>query len=269
MKSELGHLDIPEEIWKRLRPLLPKIKTNPLKGGRPRLDDRVAMAAIFYRVRTGIQWRYIPPMFGSKSTLHRRFQEWVAAGIFDKIEKEALKLYERTVKIRTKRMAADGSFARAPQRGAFTGPNPTDRGKRGIKRHILVDRRGAPVAFVIAPAGTHDSKLLFPNLRNFRILRNSKVLKPEILSLDKAYANNAIKDKLKKRNIRYRIPNKKNAKNPEWIAPLNPFRWTVERTFAWVNAFRAVKTCWEFKLKNYTALFQIAFAIILFRMSCK
>ncbi|MCD1182324.1 IS5/IS1182 family transposase, partial [Leptospira sp. Pond_2020] len=26
MKSELGHLDIPEEIWKRLRPLLPKIK---------------------------------------------------------------------------------------------------------------------------------------------------------------------------------------------------------------------------------------------------
>ncbi|MCD1182254.1 IS5/IS1182 family transposase, partial [Leptospira sp. Pond_2020] len=27
MKSELGHLDIPEEIWKRLRPLLPKIKT--------------------------------------------------------------------------------------------------------------------------------------------------------------------------------------------------------------------------------------------------
>ncbi|MCD1182481.1 hypothetical protein KQC08_01610, partial [Leptospira sp. Pond_2020] len=47
-------------------------------------------------------------------------------------------------------------------------------------------------SFVIAPAGTHDSKLLFPNLRNFRILRNSKVLKPEILSLDKAYANNAI-----------------------------------------------------------------------------
>ncbi|EMK22687.1 hypothetical protein LEP1GSC075_3489 [Leptospira interrogans str. Kito] len=44
-------------------------------------------------------------------------------------------------------------------------------------------------------------------------MRNSKVLKPEILSLDKAYANNAIKDKLKKRNIRYRIPNKKNAKN--------------------------------------------------------
>ncbi|EMJ62914.1 hypothetical protein LEP1GSC197_1359, partial [Leptospira interrogans serovar Pomona str. CSL4002] len=30
---------------------------------------------------------------------------------------------------------------------------------------------------MIAPAGTHDSKLLFPNLNKFRILRNSKVLK--------------------------------------------------------------------------------------------
>ncbi|EJO80374.1 IS5 family transposase [Leptospira interrogans serovar Canicola] len=119
---------------------------------------------------------------------------------------------------------------------------------------------------MIAPAGTHDSKLLFPNLNKFRILRNSKVLKPEILSLDKAYVSKTIKDKLKKRNIQYRIPNKKNAKNPEWIAPLNPFRWTVERIFAWFNAFRAIKTCWEFKLENYTALFQIAFAIILIRM---
>ncbi|EMO10146.1 transposase, IS4 family [Leptospira borgpetersenii str. Noumea 25] len=153
------------------------------------------------------------------------------------------------------------------QRGDFTGPNPTDRGKRGIKRHILVDRSGAPIAFVIASAETHDSKLLFPNLKRFRILRNSKVLKPEILSLDKAYATNEIKAKLKKDKIRYRIPNKKNAKNPERIVPLKPFRWTVERTFAWFNAFRGIKTCWEFKLENYTALFQLAFAFILFRMA--
>ncbi|EKR24615.1 hypothetical protein LEP1GSC087_1712 [Leptospira interrogans serovar Bataviae str. L1111] len=46
------------------------------------------MAAIFYRARTGVQWRYTPPMFGSKSTLHRRFQERVDAGVFDKIEKK-------------------------------------------------------------------------------------------------------------------------------------------------------------------------------------
>ncbi len=35
MKTELGRLDIPETIWKRLEPLLPKNKKNPSKGGRP------------------------------------------------------------------------------------------------------------------------------------------------------------------------------------------------------------------------------------------
>ncbi|UVA65552.1 transposase [Leptospira borgpetersenii] len=48
-------------MWKRLHPLLLKRNQNPHKVGRPRLDDRLAMAAIFYRVRTGVQWRYIPP----------------------------------------------------------------------------------------------------------------------------------------------------------------------------------------------------------------
>ncbi|EMM74944.1 hypothetical protein LEP1GSC038_0978 [Leptospira weilii str. 2006001855] len=132
MKTELGPLDIPEKIWRQLHPLLPKIKTNRLKGGRPRVEDRKVMAAIFYRVRTGVQWRYIPLMFGSKSTLHRRFQAWVAAGVFYKIEKEALKLYERSVKIRTKRMAADGSFAKAPK-GAFTGRTRRIGAKEGLK----------------------------------------------------------------------------------------------------------------------------------------
>lgn len=112
-------MDIPDEIWERIRPLLPKRKTRESQGGRPRLDDRVAMAAIFYRLKTGIAWRDMPPVFGTKSTLHRRFQEWVDAGIFDRIQKEALKLYEHKVKIRNKRMAMDGTQTRAP-RGGFS-----------------------------------------------------------------------------------------------------------------------------------------------------
>ena len=117
MKHELGHMDVPDDIWKKLQPILPKNKKDKSKGGRPRLDDRVAMAAIFYRLKTGISWRDMPPVFGTKSTLHRRFQEWVEAGVFDKIQKEALKLYERKIKIRNKRMAMDGTQTRAPKGG--------------------------------------------------------------------------------------------------------------------------------------------------------
>ncbi|EMY77106.1 transposase DDE domain protein [Leptospira weilii serovar Ranarum str. ICFT] len=75
------------------------------------------------------------------------------------------------------------------------------------------------------------------------------MLKPDILSLDKAYASKTIKSNLKKKNIQYRIPNKTNAKNPVFIPKLKPFRWIVERTFAWFNAFRAVKHAGNFKSK--------------------
>ncbi|HYG85825.1 MAG TPA: transposase [Azospirillum sp.] len=47
---------------------------------------------------------------------------------------------------------------------AGTGPNPTDRGKTGTKRHLLVDRRGTPLGLVLSPANRHDSKLLAATL---------------------------------------------------------------------------------------------------------
>lgn len=117
MTDDLGHMNVPDEIWEKLKKLLPKVKVDKSKGGRPRLEDRVAMAAIFYRLRNGIPWRQMPPQFGSKSTLHRRFQEWVELGIFDKIQAEALRLYESQIKIRNKRMAMDGSLSRSPKGG--------------------------------------------------------------------------------------------------------------------------------------------------------
>ena len=117
MNTDLGKFDVPEDLWKMIEPLIPKHEKIAYNGGRPRLDDRIALAGILYRIRTGISWRYLPPMFGTKSAVHRRFQEWVEAGVFDKIHKETLKFYDKKKGIRTKRMAADGSHARAPKGG--------------------------------------------------------------------------------------------------------------------------------------------------------
>ncbi len=44
--------------------------------------------------------------------------------------------------------------------GAETGPNPTDRGKAGTKRHLVVDRRGTPLGVRLSPANRHDSLML-------------------------------------------------------------------------------------------------------------
>jgi transposase len=56
--------DVPDALWRRIEPLLPPELPKP-KGGRPRVPDRVAMAGILYRLRTGCQWKAIPRVFGS------------------------------------------------------------------------------------------------------------------------------------------------------------------------------------------------------------
>ena len=74
---------IPDELWERIQPLLPPRKPHPLGCHRPRVDDRRAMDAIFFVLRTGCQWNALQDTgLCSSSSAHRRFQEWAAAGVF-------------------------------------------------------------------------------------------------------------------------------------------------------------------------------------------
>ena len=84
-----GGYSIPYELWERIKPLLPTEKPK-LRGGRPRLDDRRVMTAIFYVLRTGCQWKAIPRSLGAGSTVHDRFQKWIEAGVFEKLWKAGL-----------------------------------------------------------------------------------------------------------------------------------------------------------------------------------
>jgi transposase len=72
---------LPDELWQKVEPLLPKYRASR-KGGRPRLPLRQVMNGIFYVLRTGCQWKAAPPEFGSGSSLHRYFQAWVKRGVF-------------------------------------------------------------------------------------------------------------------------------------------------------------------------------------------
>ena len=60
--------DLTDAQWERLEPLIPAAKS----GGRPRtMDMRAAMNAIFYLLRTGCPWRYLPRgPFPPRSTVY-------------------------------------------------------------------------------------------------------------------------------------------------------------------------------------------------------
>src|SRR5215207_5110829 len=93
-----------------------------------------------------------------RSTVHRRFQQWVAAGIIDAIVRAMVGWYERSWGIDWEWQAADTKLLAAPLGGEATGPNPTDLGKSGTKRHLMVDGRGVPLAFHLSAANRHDLK---------------------------------------------------------------------------------------------------------------
>ena len=81
---------IPNELWERVHPLIPPPppKKNEDRPGRPRMDDKKAMNAIFYILRTGCQWKALPRSLGASSTVNDRFVEWRKAGVFERMWKD-------------------------------------------------------------------------------------------------------------------------------------------------------------------------------------
>jgi putative transposase len=72
MRSTKYPSDVTDEQWARIRRLLPVYP-----GGRPRTTDlRDVVDAVFYLLRTGCQWRYLPKDFPPKSTVWRYFGQW-------------------------------------------------------------------------------------------------------------------------------------------------------------------------------------------------
>jgi transposase len=82
------------------------------------------MGGIIYRLRTGCQWRAIPPAFGSGQTCHRRFQEWERQGVFETLFVCMLHHYDHRRGIQWRWGALDSVIVKAPKGGSHgTEPN--------------------------------------------------------------------------------------------------------------------------------------------------
>lgn len=75
-------IDLVEEIWQRLQPLLPTGK----RGGRPYSHDRrVIVEAIVYQRRSGCAWNALPLHFPAYQTVHDQLRNWQKSGIWAKV----------------------------------------------------------------------------------------------------------------------------------------------------------------------------------------
>jgi transposase len=116
--SEISGIDssyeIPDTLWNQISTfLVHKTKRKKKKTGRPRMDDRKAMTAIFYIARTGCQWKALPRSLGASSTVHDRFQEWRQDGVFKRMWIDSLQIYDEKVGINWKWLSMDGAITKA------------------------------------------------------------------------------------------------------------------------------------------------------------
>lgn len=110
---------IPDALWEQIEPLLPiPVETHPWGVHRPRVANRAAMDGIFFVLRTGCQWNALNGTgICSSSAAHRRFQEWVQAGVFEALWALGLETYDARLGIEWRWQAADGAMHKAPLGG--------------------------------------------------------------------------------------------------------------------------------------------------------
>jgi len=124
--------------------------------------------------------------------------------------------------------------------GAATGANPTDRGKRGVKRSLLTDGTGIPLALVIEGANRHDMKLLYATVDGLVIARPEPTQsQPQHLCLDAGYDYPAIREQVEAHDYLPHMRGRGQEKQEKIATPgFRARRWVVERTHSWLNRSR-------------------------------
>jgi len=256
---------LPDELWQRIEPILER-RYPPAVRGRPRTDLRRVLDGLIYRMRSGVQWEQLPREFGAKSTVHGWFQRFVEDGVLEEIWAALVAECDELGDVAWVWQAADGVLGKSRFDGDQRGPNPTDRGKQGTKKHLLVDQHGGPLAAVIAAANRNDHLLLEDTIDAIVIERPDPEDVIQHLCLDKAYDNKA-SDRVCAEagyvaHIR-RIGEEKLDTTGEKTHPAR--RWVVERTLAWLQRCRAILIRYDKKSANYKGLVQLASALLWYR----
>ena len=150
--------------------------------------------------------------------------------------------------------------------GEKTGRNPTDRGKRGVKRSLLTDGRGIPLGAVIDGANRNDHQLMRPTLEAIPVRRPTPTRRrPQHLCLDKGFDYDEPRAVAEEFGFTLHLRRRGEEAWAKRHARAKARRWVVERTHSWLNRLCAILIRWNKKPENYLALLHFAFGLIAWR----
>jgi putative transposase len=242
--------DLTEAQWALIEPHLPVYP-----GGRPRKTDlRQVVNAIFYVLRTGCQWRFLPKDFPPKSTVWRYFDEWRSDGTFELIHdllrkkvRAAAKPYSPRTSASVDSQSVDTSGG-GEQRGRDNAKNVD-----GRKRHVVVDSMGLLLAVLVTAANVDDAKAA---AEVFARLDGQPVSRVRRVYADSKYHNFALYGWVQE-HAAWELTIVRRPQDAEGWVRL-PIRWTVERTFAWLGKCRRLSKDRERSVLSSEAFIRLA-----------
>ena len=223
--------DVTDAQWALIESLLPP----PKPGGRPRSTDlREVVNAIFYILRTGCQWRYLPKDFPPKSTVFEYFSQWTRDGVMETIHdtlRTKVRAQEKPYSPRTS-ASVDSQSVDTTEGGEQRG---RDNAKNvdGRKRHIVVDSMGLLLAVLVTGADVDDAKAA---AELFSRLEGQPMSRVRRMYADSKYHNHSLYGWVAE-NVSWFLSIVRRPKEAKGWVTL-PIRWTVERTFAWLGKCR-------------------------------
>lgn len=250
MRTQSYPSDVTDAQWKLIERLIPVYP-----GGRPRTTDlRDVVDAVFYVLRTGCQWRYLPKDFPPQSTVWRYFDEWRYNGTLDTIH-DLLRTKVRSVE----KPDSPRTTASVDSQSVDTTSGGEQRGRDnaknvdGRKRHIVVDSMGLLLAVLVTAASVDDATAA---TELFGRLAGQPVGKVRRMFADRKYHTYALYEWVAD-NARWDLVIVRRPDGSKGWVKL-PLRWTVERTFAWLGRCRRLSKDRERSVVSSEAFVKLA-----------
>jgi transposase len=146
--------------------------------------------------------------------------------------------------------------------GNILGPNPTDKGRAGCKRHLVVDAHGIPLAARLTKSNVHDCQRFEELLDAIPALKQRGPGRPRRrpgkAHADKGYDFKKCREACRVRGIQHRIARR----GIESKERLGRHRWVIERTFAWLNKQRRLMIRFDRWASHYVGFLHLGCVLI-------
>lgn len=209
--------------------------------------------AIFYVVKTGCQWRFLPTEFAPWQTVYYYYRQWRDCGLIEEVH-NALRLKVRQKAGREASVSAAIADAQSVKT-THSGPDRGfDGGKRvkGRKRHIVVDTLGLLLAVIVTAANVQDKR----GLPLLLALVRDRFERLAIIFVDGGYNSQPLSQWVRN-TIRCALEVVPRPAAQTGFQVL-PKRWIVERTFGWFNSYRRLSKDYEYRTDTSETMIYLA-----------